>query len=135
MSATRTTRKTPHENTRCAECGWGRGHAQRCSKYRTNCCPECFWKRGHNTHCSKYREKRCTHCGRQSRLECQRCPYCRRGRPIYPRKEPVAHKTPHRLPAPTEALPGTAEKFRVIEERAARGENLWNEKDSVYDLE
>jgi hypothetical protein len=43
---------------------------------------------------------------------------------------------PRPLPAqPTAAAPGSAEKIRVLEERAARGEQLWHPQDAGWEIE
>src|SRR5262249_59341986 len=39
-----------------------------------------------------------------------------------------------KLPEPTDALPGTPEKVRVLEERARLGQALWHPLDAKLDL-
>lgn len=36
-------------------------------------------------------------------------------------------------PEPTDALPGTEEKVRILEERARRGQSLWHPLDAAID--
>lgn len=85
----------------------------------------------------------CQHCDRnpvqRSRGLCWSCFYSPGVRERYPpghRYRRGIGTTRKRLPCePTDAIPGTPEKIRVLMERVARGEELFHEEDaSLYSL-
>jgi hypothetical protein len=45
--------------------------------------------------------------------------------------DPEAMQEPEKLPVPTEAPPGTAEKVRILAQRVANNEQLWHELDRL----
>jgi hypothetical protein len=80
----------------------------------------------------------CQHCDRnpvtRSRGLCWSCFYSPGVRERYPPTLHTRHglgRARKRLPCePTDALPGSPEKIRVLMERAARGQELFHEEDA-----
>jgi hypothetical protein len=85
----------------------------------------------------------CRHCeqvrSNRPRGLCWSCYYTPGVRELYPSTSKYARRgvkdfngrVP--LPAPTEALPGTAEKVAVLQERARLGQALWHPLDAQLD--
>lgn len=93
---------------------------------------------GHNPVCIHCRTRKPA----RARGLCHRCYFTPHVRALYqptcpPRHlpSPVGQNAPTKVPTPTSARPGSAEKIRVLEERAARGEQLWHPLDAVGDVE
>ncbi len=86
----------------------------------------------------------CRHCQKvksnRPRGLCWSCYYTPGVRDLYPSTSKFARRGVAdfngraRLPEPTDALPGTPEKVRVLEERARLGQALWHPLDAKLDL-
>jgi len=86
----------------------------------------------------------CRHCGtgpvNRPRGLCWSCYYTPGVRELYPSTSKFARRGVAdfngraKMPEPTAALPGTAEKVRVLEERARLGQQLWHPLDAKLDL-
>ena len=87
----------------------------------------------------------CRHCQKakanRPRGLCWSCYYAPGVRAKYPSTSKYGHRGPGLdvsgmvLPDPTDALPGTPAKVRVLEERAAHGQCLWHPLDTQLDDE
>jgi hypothetical protein len=85
----------------------------------------------------------CRHCEKvksnRPRGLCWSCYYTPGVRDMYPSTSKFARRGVAdfngraRLPEPTDALPGTPEKVRVLEERARQGQQLWHPLDAKLD--
>jgi hypothetical protein len=85
----------------------------------------------------------CRHCQKvnsnRPRGLCWSCYYTAGVRDLYPSTSKFARRGVGNgnrgglTPEPTDALPGTAEKVRVLEERARRGQTLWHPLDAALD--
>ncbi len=135
----------------CPECGHlfqprnGRSGRKRCW--------DCWFKeyrRGHYVkeaaRKAKHREKLCLHCHNHSanrpRGLCWHCYHLPGVREQYPSRSKFCGNKHgkdccggYALPEPTDALPGTAEKLVVLEERASRGQRLWHPQDATHKRE
>lgn len=92
--------------------------------------------------------KKCKHCherepAQNRRGMCRRCYDTPRIRRLYPAEKwrngvrtpgYLIGNTPGRMPLPTAALPGSAEKIAVMEARVLAGERLFCELDGKVDL-
>ena len=76
----------------------------------------------------------CVHCDRypvsRPRGLCRRCFYTPKVRAAHPSKtKRYTGRVPKDMPEPTHALPGSAEKLAVLEERMRLGQQLWHPDD------
>ena len=77
--------------------------------------------------------------GRRNKTLCSRCYADRAIREAYPsiskygRRSDIGAPGVRPLPEPTDALPGTEAKVRVLIQRAALGLELWHPRDAVRD--
>src|SRR5581483_10972436 len=86
----------------------------------------------------------CRHCQKvksnRPRGLCWSCYYTPGVRELYPSTSKFARRGVAdfngraKMPEPTDALPGTPEKVRVLEERARLGQQLWHPLDAKLDL-
>ena len=86
----------------------------------------------------------CRHCQKvksnRPRGLCWSCYYTPGVRDLYPSTSKFARRGVAdfngraKMPEPTDALPGTQEKVRVLEERARLGQQLWHPLDAKLDL-
>lgn len=88
----------------------------------------------------------CRHCQRvrssRPRGLCWACYYTPGVRELYPSTSKFARRgignfigSPDRLPRPTDAPPGSADKVAVLEQRALMGQALWHPHDAPMDRE
>lgn len=84
---------------------------------------------------------KCRHCGQHKRSLrprglCFRCYYTPGLREQYPSTSiyavhGVGNEPAKKIPTPTTAAPGSAEKLEVLKQRAENGEQLWHEFDTT----
>jgi hypothetical protein len=118
----------------CRRCGVVRG-----VRHKSGLCLNC---RGYQQKAGANRPvSPCRHCsqlGAAPRHLCYRCYHNNRIRNQYPVERNTNNtfpgsKTPRKEGQPTRALPGSAEKVAILEERVLRGEALWHPQDAVSD--